>query len=538
MRKITSIMVMLMAGSFLSFAQSYQDGINYSFNDYMGTARTVGLGNAFTALGGDLGSIGINPAGSAINKFSQVTITPGLSISGVKATYDPAPGMGGDNQAFQVNTSRTRGKLPNLGFMITWADDATSSSLKGISFGMVGNTTANYNSHITGRGINAESSMLGEIGQYFTSQGYNYNSITANNAYYNGYSWKDVVAARSGMVATNQNGDWLGATETMFPDGSIGTAGLLDQRWGRVTSGYKYDMVINLGLNFSNMFYIGANLGMVALNYDQDTYHRELAMNPDDFLINFTNGATCFDSMKLADWYHAEGEGYYGKLGFIFVPSPQFRVGAAIQTPTVLNIRESWQNYGDINFTDNIHSASEYSPEGDFEYQLLSPARYNVGAALTFENGILSADYEYTDFSTMEFRERDSYDNSAFDGVNQDIKEFTGGAHQIRLGAEIKPTPLFALRAGYNYSTSPYYEYTNNGAVGAKKAVDAVRHAISAGLGFSSSGSFFCDLAVKATFMPEQFVSPYNNYIDNVKSPEISYKHNLFDVVVTFGWRF
>ncbi len=534
MRKIYFAIAIMLAGATISNAQTIQDALNFSVNDYQGTARSTAMGNAFTALGGDLGSIGINPAGSAINHYSQVTISPSISLSSVDAIYDPAPGLQGNNQAFNINSTRTRVKLPNFGVVVNWNPTDASSSIKGISFGFVANTTANYNSQITGRGINAETSILGEMSQYFTDRGFSYNELTNNNAYYNGFGWQDVVAARSGMVTTyGQNNNWIGATETIFPDGSIGTAGLLDQRWGRVTSGYKYDMVINLGFNFNDSFFVGGNLGMVALEYNQDTYYRELAQNPEDFLIDFDNGATCFDNMKLGDWYKAEGAGVYAKLGFIY-KTDVFSIGGAIQTPTIINIKETWQNYGDVTFTDYTHSASEYSPEGDFEYNLKTPMRFNVGAAFILPVGTISADYEYTDFSQMEFREVDNYDNSAFDVINSDIKDFTGPVHSFRIGGELNLNPQIAVRAGYNLTTSPEYTFDN----GTRKAVDAARHAISLGAGFKSTGSFYCDFAVRRTLMPEQYITPYSNYISGINSPEISYKHRLWDVVMTFGWRF
>ena len=74
-------------------AQTTADALRFSENNYYGTARTISMGNAFTALGGDLGSIGINPAGSAVNNYSQATLTPNISIITSKATYDAMPGM-------------------------------------------------------------------------------------------------------------------------------------------------------------------------------------------------------------------------------------------------------------------------------------------------------------------------------------------------------------------------------------------------------------------------------------------------------------
>ena len=58
-------------------AQTVYDGLTFSKNEYFGTARSIALGNAMTAVGGDLGSISLNPAGSAVAGYSQFTITPG-----------------------------------------------------------------------------------------------------------------------------------------------------------------------------------------------------------------------------------------------------------------------------------------------------------------------------------------------------------------------------------------------------------------------------------------------------------------------------
>ena len=80
--KKTAITILLAAMSMAAaHAQTAYDALRYSENNYEGTARSVAMGNAFTALGGDLGAVTINPAGSAVAKYSQITLTPGLTFS-------------------------------------------------------------------------------------------------------------------------------------------------------------------------------------------------------------------------------------------------------------------------------------------------------------------------------------------------------------------------------------------------------------------------------------------------------------------------
>ena len=78
-RTVITILLALAAGG--AFAQTMADAYQFSENNYEGTARTIAMGNAFTALGGDLGSVTINPAGSAVARYSQFTVTPSVYIS-------------------------------------------------------------------------------------------------------------------------------------------------------------------------------------------------------------------------------------------------------------------------------------------------------------------------------------------------------------------------------------------------------------------------------------------------------------------------
>ena len=62
MRKAALIFLLTVAAAFPGHAQTAYDAFLFSESNYEGTARTVAMGNAFTALGGDLGSISLNPA--------------------------------------------------------------------------------------------------------------------------------------------------------------------------------------------------------------------------------------------------------------------------------------------------------------------------------------------------------------------------------------------------------------------------------------------------------------------------------------------
>ena len=120
MKKITATILLSLA-SVAVFAQNANDAYMFSENLYEGTARTMAMGNAFTALGGDLGSLNINPAGSAVAGYSQFTITPSLTFTASTAQGAPLPGTSSQPGYFQdkVKTKTFNTGLPNAGFTLT-----------------------------------------------------------------------------------------------------------------------------------------------------------------------------------------------------------------------------------------------------------------------------------------------------------------------------------------------------------------------------------------------------------------------------------
>ena len=73
--------------SIFAQAQDINDALRFSQDFQSGTARFRAMGGAFGALGGDLSSIGINPAGSSVFANSQVGITLGSYNAKNTSTY-------------------------------------------------------------------------------------------------------------------------------------------------------------------------------------------------------------------------------------------------------------------------------------------------------------------------------------------------------------------------------------------------------------------------------------------------------------------
>ena len=545
MRK-TAITLLLMTVAAGAYAQNAYDALNFSENNYEGSARTVAMGNAFTALGGDLGAVTINPAGSAVAGYSQFAITPGLTFS-TSTAQGVSPYDDGELPYFQkaMKSRMSRFSIPNFGLTFNW-DTGRKSGLKSFTFGFVLSKTASWDEDIYATGTNSTTSFMGQLAAEATDQ-YMWAdqlSLQTNPYAYDDCPWKYVLGYNSNMIAPyggDNDGDFfVGASELIFDNGEIALGGPLEQTYGRRVTGGKYDYVFNLGANISDYLFLGMNLGINTLEYNYDEYFKEVAVNPSDFEISFEDGTSmCFEKMRYNNGYSASGTGYFAKFGFIITPIAGLRIGGAIQTPTVTTIEEKWGMSGFTEFTGNSASQTEYTPEGEFRYKLRSPMRANIGAAYTFGSfGVISADYEICNYGGMRF-DGSSYDRDYFAEINQDILNRFGAAHSFRLGLEVKPSSSVAIRAGYNLNGCA--EKTNSWG---EKIDPVYTQNASFGLGFSSKGSFFADIAARRTFLADELFMPYADYIYDADgyvtapTPEIRNHKSLWKMLLTVGWRF
>ena len=509
--------VLFAALAFEAGAQTFQDAIDMAGNDYLGSARSVGMGNAMTAVGGDLGSLTFNPAGSAVSGYSQFTITPGLSVSSVfgQGTYLDGTPFGFEDG---IKTGSSRMNLPNFGAIMVY-DTRNTRGLRRVSFGLVGNVTRDYNNYLRASGTNSDNTLAGALASW--ADGYTQDQLSGDFYATNGPSWESMVAWKGGVFdpIPGRNDGYVGLTERILDNGDIRLADKIGQYYGLKRGGSKYDLLMNFGLDFSDRFFVGANVGITTLSYRLDETRAENALAGASY-------PTGFESLDMRSSYRDEGTGIYAKIGFIARPADGLRIGAAIQTPTLMQIRETYGQDG--RSVANGESMRGDSPTEDWFYNLRSPFRFNAGLAYTIGKiALLSADYEYFDYSKVRYEP--SYDDvfTDFSAVNQELRDYGRAVHMIRVGGELKPSPELAIRVGYNYTTNPDIEAT------------ASRQAVSFGLGYSSPGSFFCDLAVRFQYLPDEFITPYS-YPDEfgVITPQICSQASLCNTLLTLGWRF
>lgn len=255
------------------------------------------------------------------------------------------------------------------------------------------------------------------------------------------------------------------------------------------------------------------------------------------------------------------------KFGAIVRPfeySP-LRIGLAIHTPTYYNLdyktnarlESNVLNYLDIANESGIGSGviGQYTVDtydimnGDMvrQFHLQTPWTYNVSLGYTVGSSLaLGAEYEYQDYSSMKFKDQEGYSDTF--GYENSTTSMMKGVSTIRLGAEYKVIPQFALRAGYNYTSAifnsdaykdlPYNSIQTDTDFANTKALSNY----TVGLGYRGA-MFYADLAYKFSSYKEDFYPFINAYEDGgqlvIGSPEATkVKNTRSQVLLTLGLRF
>lgn len=565
----------------LASAQTVSDALTFGQNNFYGTARTLAMGNAVTAVGGDMGSISINPAGGAVSAFSQFSFSTGWSTSRSSSSYAPSYDPTSQSAVYdgRFENSKTRMTIPNIG-MNLYFETGERSGVKGWNFGFMVNRSQTYTSKMGASGLEGHTSMTGALA--CGADGMPGNILGNNNMFDTDYPWNSICAYDGGLINFNSDaGTYYGSAETVTPpatpadDYRYEVLGTLRQNIGTTTLGSKNDLVMNYGVNIDDRLFLGLSMNCPIVSYKYSEYFNEAVQDPDEFKITteyFDKTANAYVKGNPTSYtgstykynYIADVSGINLKIGAIWLPTDGLRLGAAFQTPTGYTINETWYVDVESRFLDAAQNANSSSPTAKSSYSYRAPYSANFGVAYTLgRNGMLSVDYELTDYSIMKFSmlEGDEYVYSdPFYAVNKLNKLFCGVSHALRVGAEFRVLPSVSLRAGLNYVTSAERHYTNsegdqvyvadydaffndyqNGTLSIDKSTaeysDDKLFTLSCGIGYSSPGSFYADLAFRHSNLPDSYYRPYSNYL-NIVSPAVRSKHTLFDAVMTFGWRF
>jgi len=446
--------------SVFSQAQNDADALRYAMLQFGSTARALGSGGAYGAVGGDFGGVSINPAGLGVYRSSEFQFSPGFSFTGASTDFNGS----------LVNDSRANVHIGSMSLVFTDLNDryryGSGMRRASTNFAIGVNRLASFSSGREFNGFNSDNSLLDSYTEFLNS-----GSGTAPSDAFNADPF-GAGLAYDAFLLNPIPGD-TSRYYSVVPDGNV-----LQNR--RLTSrGSVSEMVIALAANFGHKLYIGGSVGVPFLKYVEDAVYSE--SDRDESIPGFS-------SFSQRNSLETRGTGLNAKFGIIVRPIEALRLGASVHSPTRYRLRDEFSS--EINADIETNNYQVFSPFGLFDYTLRSPWRA-VGSAtvLVKEYGFISLDYEYLDygFSAFDFSRGGLGFESEEAELNTQIDGKYTRAHNLRGGVEGVSGPM-RFRAGYSYLGTPFAEGR------ATADADLSRHSFHGGIGYRGE-SFFADLS-------------------------------------------
>lgn len=492
MNKRITFLLIALGVSAHAWAQDELDALRYSRLTTGGTARTQAIGGAAGSLGGDITSTHVNPAGLGFFRTSEVVITPGFFFRTNKYNY---LGTATDEQksGFMMGNAGIVFGMPTHG----------NSKWRNVAFSIDYNRLADFNNKLYIKGVNTRTSYTDRWVERLNNKG---GTMVPLNTAAEFDPLGASLAFNTYLIdAKITNGVLQNYFTSVNP---TNPGGILQQDQVSEKGGYR-EVSLGLGSNYDDKLYLGLSLNFPTLHYE-----RVRTFGEDDLSGDKNNEFAFFEH---TDRLKTDAVGFNAKLGAIYAPSPNIRLGLGFHTPTWLGLKdastatvlvntENYQPDGKSERYQNTEDLTNGLPV-EYEYNLRTPWRALASGSYIFgthedvskQKGFITADVEYVNYAAMKysFNKSGSQDDRALaTRLNNSISNLYQGAVNVRVGGELKFTVL-AVRAGFAYYGNPYKS----------SSVDASMKKISGGLGYRNKG-FYADLTYVHTLQKDRY-TPY-----------------------------
>ena len=459
-----------------SFAQVPEDALKFSWFGPNGTARTQAIGGAIGALGADVSANYVNPAGLAFFKTNDFVISPGFSFLTNKSNF--RGDIKSDNKSFF--------NLGTSGAVFGFNNNGSSWNSSAFSIGV--STITNFNSRISYTGKNDFSSYGEQYAAEAAASGLDINDVAGS----------DNVSIGTRLAAYTYLIDTLTIPGNTSPDVvsmaqwkhlKNGSPFLVSQQNNIQTTGGITEIAIGFASTRADKLYLGGSLGIPIVSYERNSVITETDATGDK--------DNNFEHSTLTEKYTSKGVGLNLKLGAIYKPADQLRLGLAVHSPTIYGLKDTYYASMTTNTENYVHTnnstitASSDQTLGlqpQYKYDLNSPWRFMLSAAylinavedVSQQKGFITADVEYVTYKTNRYKSAgENSDNTYYNGVNQAIKAYYKNAFNFRVGGELKFTTIMA-RLGFSYYMDPYKDSELKGN----------KMFLSGGLGYRNKGMF------------------------------------------------
>lgn len=444
-----------------SYSQEVSDAMRYAQDNLTGTARFRAMSGAFGAVGGDLSSLSVNPAGSAIFSNNQVGMT--FNNQSIK------------NNSIYANDKLTTDKensfiLNQVGGIFVFNDYNPNNKWKKIAIGITYENTNNFDNNIFSAGTNPNS-----IDNYFLQYANRSSSSPSyiKNAYYEdlSYTEQQTHLGLNGNVIQAYNDNIYSSN---VPAGNAPKDRDYYQENEISTRGYNSKLSFNIATSYKDRIYLGANLNAHVTDYRKSTSFYEDNDNPLETNETISN-------VRFNNELYTYGNGFSFQLGAIAKITEAFRLGLAYESNTWYELYDELSQSLYSTTENNANQVFEYNVNPKItnvyeSYTLQTPGKVTFSAAYVFgKSGLISIDYAIKDYSTTKYKPTN---DEGFKQINNQINDQLTGNGELRIGGEYRIKRV-SLRGGYRFEGSPY---KNGTTIGDSKSY-------SGGLGYNFGGT-------------------------------------------------
>lgn len=533
MKKALLFSMAFLCSTGLLFSQGELDAYKMSQRDLTGTARSVSMGGAFGALGGDISGVAINPAGIGVYTGSEVVTTMNFKNTNYKTTLN---GLSSENDKFKFT-------FDNFGLVHSMP--IFSDAVPRLNVGFAYNRVKSFDRKVGMEGFSLPGSLTDHMARRATASGLtDYGLANDNDKKWGTHDWMGLLGFNSFLI--NENAGDNGYHSAMH--------GLsLDNKLNYREKGYINSYDFNIGTTISDILSIGLTLSVTDMDY-------KLYSSYDEFFYDDKNNE---GNYYIDNALESKGTGWQVAVGAILKPIDELRIGVAYHSPTWYEMTDYYRVEMDHNLSGLMNSSvpeidpgytlakNPFDVYGDHDYRFQTPGKWTFSlASVIASKAIISVDYELTDYTQMKMKE--AYNGAgAFESTNNFIKDDFRLASALRVGAEYRFTPQFSGRIGYAWTQSPYEKVFGKNhreaiTVGTIShfTLDGDTHNYTWGLGYRFSKYFYADVAFvyqqqKDALYAFSGVPSYDFPGEwEIESPKADLKINSFQGLLTLGLRF
>lgn len=477
-----------------ALSQDETDALRFSQSFFGGSARSMGMAGSFSALGADVGAMTTNPAGLARFSKSMFSITTGVQNTNYKSVFS------------SNESAASRFALPIHGLaLVINTPKMNEYGWKSVQSSFTYNRTANFHARRYYEG-NSFQSLLG----VFAEQGFNVPTanLGSDRPYTTNLAWQTyAIDDFQNSFFETEYSPRLNGGDSMYHKRTINSRGGISE--------YSYA----LSGNYNNSLYVGGSINIQNIRYMEEMTHNETVLEDTGMSLK------SFDYMFNLQ---SRGLGVNAKLGLIWLPSDEMRVGLAVHTPTSLWFRENYTAdmtaYHDFG---SVQTPSDQIPRGENRYRFKSPGRITGSLAYVFEKRLaMNVDFEYVDYGRAEFRTSNNiFFQNNFSAMNNFVEDYYRHVINTRLGVEYALTPQWLIRGGYAIYPRAIDDRHKNAAVG--------NHFFGTGIGYRK-GTFALDIA----YLHHRARSEYYGFNSTDSANQVVFNQFRHSLVVTLGFRF